>query len=174
MNRGKIGVQMMTIRNEIEQLGLYETLRKVRELGYTALGVSWLPMTETNITQLQRAMEDFGIEIAAIGCGLQDISAEIKYPGDTLQNNFDKIVADCKKLGCSRLRIGSMPLPYCASPGKMLECAEIMEGYAARLAERGIELHFHGHSFEFFAWILLSSSGSSFQRVQELFHCHSE
>ena len=32
--KGKIGVQMMTIRNEIEQLGLYETLRKVRELGY--------------------------------------------------------------------------------------------------------------------------------------------
>lgn len=150
MGKGKIGVQMMTIRNEIEALGLYETLRRVRELGYTALGVSWLPMTPENISQLQRAMEDFGIEISAIGCGLQDISAEIKYPGDTLQNNFDKIVADCQTLGCSRLRIGSMPLAYCASPEKMLECADIMEGYAARLAEHNIELHFHGHSFEFY------------------------
>lgn len=150
MNRGKIGVQMMTIRNEIEQMGLFETLKKVRELGYTALGVSWLPMTEENIVQLQKAKDELGIEISAIGCGLQDISAEIKYPGDTLQNNFDKIVKDCKRLGCKRLRIGSMPLPYCATPEKMLECGDIMESYAARLAEEGIELHFHGHSFEFF------------------------
>lgn len=150
MNKGRIGVQMMTIRNEIAELGLYETLKQVRELGYSALGVSWLPMTEENISQLQRAVSELGFEISALGCGLQDISPEIKYPGDTLQNNFDKIVADCKRLGCNRVRIGSMPLAYCASPEKMLECADIMEGYAARLAEHGIELHFHGHSFEFY------------------------
>lgn len=150
MNKGKIGVQLNTLRNEIAQIGLYEALKQVSAMGFTAIEVSWLPMTPENIAQLQRAVTDFGLEVAALGCGLQDISPEIKYPGDTLQNNFDKIVADCKTIGCSIVRIGSMPLAYCASPEGMLRCGEIMETYAARLAKHGIELHFHGHSFEFY------------------------
>lgn len=150
MSKGKIGVQLNTLRNEISRIGLYEALKQMRALGFSAVEVSWLPMTPENIAQLQKAVADFGLEVAALGCGLQDISPEIKYPGDTLQNNFDKIVEDCKTIGCRIVRIGSMPLAYCASPEKMLECGDIMEGYAARLAEHGIELHFHGHSFEFY------------------------
>ena len=76
MNKGKIGVQLNTLRNEIAQIGLYEALKQVSSMGFTAIEVSWLPMTPENIAQLQRAVTDFGLEVAALGCGLQDICQE--------------------------------------------------------------------------------------------------
>lgn len=63
MNKGKIGVQLNTLRNEIAQIGLYEALKQVSAMGFTAIEVSWLPMTPENIAQLQRAVTDFGLEV---------------------------------------------------------------------------------------------------------------
>lgn len=152
MEKGTIGVQMMMLKGEVQQHGIYTVMSRLAEMGFHAVEVSQLAMTAENIAQLQRGQRDFGVQVAAMSCGLEDLSPEYKYPGDTLKNDFDKIVADCHAVDCPILRIGMLPMSYAASPERMLEMTELLEGYAVRLKEQGIDLYYHAHTFEFYRW----------------------
>lgn len=152
MQTGKIGVQMMMLKNEVEEYGFYEVMRRLTEIGYHAVEVSQIPMTSENIKEMQRASKDFDMDIAAMSCGLADLSPEIKYPGDTLENNFDKIVADCHAVDCTILRVGMLPLTKATTIEDMLEVVDELEEYASRLKEHGIDLYYHPHNFEFVLW----------------------
>lgn len=149
MTVGKIGVQMMMLKDKVAENGIYKVLKEIHEIGYHAVEVSQIDMTEDNILEMQRAMEDFDMEIAAMSCGVADIAEDQKYPGDTLEDNFDKIVADCKAVDCTILRIGMLPVNYMGSKEKALEFAEICEDYAKLLKEEGIDLYYHAHNMEF-------------------------
>ena len=74
-------------------------MRKLEELGYGAVEVSQIPMTEENVADLKRASEDFDIKIAALSAGLEPMLPGM--PGETLTKDFDKIVRDCKTLDCN-------------------------------------------------------------------------
>ena len=45
-------------------------------------------MSEHNVSEMQRAINDLGIEISAMSCGVEDISETEKFPGDTLQKQY--------------------------------------------------------------------------------------
>lgn len=150
MKKGKIGVQMMMLRKEIEEHGLYNTLEKLHNLGYHAIEVSQIFMTEENLKQLKKATSDFGMEIIAMSCGIDHLSEEMKYPGDTLRHDFQKIIDDCKAVDCNILRIGMMPLAFASSPEKMFELIELCESYATELKKHGIDLYYHAHNMEFY------------------------
>lgn len=147
MTKGKIGVQMMMLKDKVQELGAYETMKKISELGYHAVEVSQIPMTEENVAELKRASEDFNIEIAAMSAALEPMLPGA--PGETLQKDFDKIVSDCKTLNCNFLRIGMMPLHLMGSKDEILGFVERAEEMAHRLAEHGIELYYHTHHLEF-------------------------
>ncbi|WP_436853849.1 sugar phosphate isomerase/epimerase family protein [Staphylococcus caeli] len=149
MTKPQIGVQMMMLKQKVEEEGIYTVLQKLNDLGYHAVEVSQIEMTPHNISEMQRAIKDFGMNIAAMSCGVEDISAEQKYPGDTLQHDFDKIVADCKAVDCTILRIGMLPMNYMGSKERTLEFAKICDNYAQRLKEEGIDLYYHAHNIEF-------------------------
>ncbi|PGY11154.1 sugar phosphate isomerase/epimerase [Bacillus sp. AFS031507] len=147
MKKGKIGVQMMMLKGKVDELGAYETMRKVRELGYGAVEVSQIPMTAENVEELKRASEDFDIKIAALSAALEPMLPGA--PGETLTNDFEKIVNDCKTLDCNFLRIGMLPLTCMGHKDKIMEFIEKAEAMAHRLAEYGIELYYHTHHLEF-------------------------
>ncbi|RBW70058.1 sugar phosphate isomerase/epimerase family protein [Bacillus taeanensis] len=147
MKKGKIGVQMMMLKGKVEELGVYETMRKLNELGYHAVEVSQIPMTAENVAELKRASTDFNIKIAALSAGLDPILPGA--PGETLTSDFDKIVSDCKTLDCYFLRIGMMPLNIMDDKEKIIEFIDRAEGMAERLAEHGIALYYHTHHLEF-------------------------
>lgn len=147
MKKGKIGVQMMMLKGKVDELGAYETMRKVRELGYGAVEVSQIPMTAENVAELKRASEDFDIKIAALSAALEPMLPGA--PGETLTNDFEKIVNDCKNLDCNFLRIGMLPLTCMGHKDKIMEFIEKAEAMAHRLAEYGIELYYHTHHLEF-------------------------
>ena len=143
MAKGKIGVQMMMLKDKVEELGAYETMKKISELGYHAVEVSQIPMTPENVAELKRASEDFDIKIAAMSAGLEPMLPGA--PGETLQNDFDKIVSDCKTLNCNFLRIGMMPLHLMGNKDDIMGFVDRAEAMAHRLAEHGIELYYHTH-----------------------------
>lgn len=147
MKKGKIGVQMMMLKGKVEELGVYETLRQVRELGYGAVEVSQIPMTAENVAELKRASEDFDIKIAALSAALEPMMPGM--PGETLANDFDKIVSDCKTLNCNFLRIGMLPFTTIGHKDKIMEFVQKCDEVADRLAEHGIELYYHNHHIEF-------------------------
>jgi sugar phosphate isomerase/epimerase len=147
MKKGKIGVQMMMLKGKVEELGTYETMKQVNELGYHAVEVSQIPMTPENVAELKRASNDFDIKIAAMSAGLEPMLPGA--PGETLTNDFEKIVSDCKALDCNFLRIGMMPLHLMGDKDKIMGFVERAEAMAHRLAEHGIELYYHTHHLEF-------------------------
>ena len=55
MSKGKIGVQMMMLKEKVEEIGIYKTMQKIAELGYSCVEVSQIPMTEENVAELKRS-----------------------------------------------------------------------------------------------------------------------
>ncbi|KMY49917.1 sugar phosphate isomerase/epimerase family protein [Peribacillus loiseleuriae] len=147
MKKGKIGVQMMMLKGKVEEFGAYETMRKINELGYHAVEVSQIPMTAENVSELKRASLDFDIKIAAMSAALEPMLPGA--PGETLTDDFEKIVSDCKTLDCNFLRIGMLPLTVMGDKDKIMDFINKAEVMAERLADHGIELYYHTHHLEF-------------------------
>jgi len=145
VKKGKIGIQMSTVRPNIEKLGLYETLKACANLGYRCVEVSQIPMNDENIEALKKAQNEFGMDIAAINAVVEPMR-----PGmDCLENDYDKIVAYCRELNCNMLRIGSGPIFNIHSKEDVLAYCNKVEQYAKRLKEDGIDYYYHNHAFEF-------------------------
>jgi len=147
MKKGKIGVQMMMLKQKVEELGVYETMKKLYELGFGAVEVSQIPMTEENVAELKRASQDFNIKIAALSAALEPMYENA--PGEALTTHFDKVVNDCKTLDCHFVRIGMLPFTVMGDKDKIMGFIGRAEEMANRLAEHGIELYYHTHHVEF-------------------------
>jgi sugar phosphate isomerase/epimerase len=147
MKKGKIGVQMMMLKSKVDELGVYETMRKLHELGFGAVEVSQIPMTVENVAELKRASKDFDIKIAALTAGVDPVYPGA--PGETLTTDFEKIVNDCKTLNCNFLRIGMVPFSAIGRKDKIMEFVKKAESVAEKLAEHGIDLYYHNHHVEF-------------------------
>ncbi|XJS11309.1 sugar phosphate isomerase/epimerase family protein [Aerococcaceae bacterium WGS1372] len=144
MTTAKIGVQAMMLKEKFEELGAYETLKKVSELGYNAVEISQIPMTEENVQEIKRARDDFNLEIASLSANVSP------SPGnDDLETQFDKIVNDCKTLDVDLLRIGMLPFASMKNLDTVLEFCHKANDYAIKLKEHGINLYYHNHHIEF-------------------------
>ncbi|NCC07362.1 MAG: sugar phosphate isomerase/epimerase [Clostridia bacterium] len=146
-NKGLIGVQMMMLKGKVEEMGAYEVLKKLAEMGYHCVEISQIPMTEENVAQMKKACDEFGIKIAACSAALEPMMPGM--PGEYLVSDFDKIVADCKTLGCNFLRIGMLPMTCMGSKEKVIDFVTRADAMAEKLKEHGIELYYHNHHIEF-------------------------
>ncbi|WP_243844235.1 TIM barrel protein [Salinibacterium sp. ZJ454] len=142
----KIGVQAMMLKDSFAEVGAFETLRRVSEIGYHAVEVSQIPMTPENVAQLDRARTELGMEIGALSAALNKRPGA---PNDSLTDDFDKIVDDATTLHSSMLRIGMLPFDAMASLDKVIQFAEQSNEIAGRLQEHGISLYYHNHHIEF-------------------------
>ena len=146
MKKGKIAVQMMMLKGAVQELGVYETMRKLNELGYHAVEVSQIPMTVENVAEFKRAAEDFDIKIAALSATIEPKPGS---SGDNLTDDFQKIVDDCKALDCNYLRIGMLPTTILGDKDKIMDFIHSAEAMAERLDEHGIHFYYHNHHLEF-------------------------
>ncbi|WP_394275241.1 sugar phosphate isomerase/epimerase family protein [Luteococcus sp.] len=136
-----LGVQMMMLKDKVSEMGMWPVLEKIAELDLKAVEVSQIPMDEANTAALERGVKELGIEVGALSVGL--------HPGpmlmDTLAEDFDKIVTDCRRLDCRFLRIGMMPFTAMVSKQACEQWAAEVQPYAARLKAEGIALCYHNH-----------------------------
>jgi sugar phosphate isomerase/epimerase len=147
MTKGTIGVQMMMLKNKVEEIGAYETMKEIHELGFRSVEVSQIPMTEENVQAMKRASDAFNLDITAISAPLEPM-----MPGMTqenLINDYEKIVQDCKTLDCEFIRIGMLPLTLMGDKDKILDFIHRAEEIAIKLASEGIKLYYHTHHIEF-------------------------
>ena len=141
-----IGVQASTIKASFAQDGTYETLRKVADLGYRAIEISQVAMTPENVAQMRRAQDGLGVKVAALSASL---TTPVGVPGDSLTDSYEKILADCRALGTSILRIGMLPFDAMTSLERVREFARQTNEVARRLADDGVDLYYHNHHVEF-------------------------
>jgi sugar phosphate isomerase/epimerase len=142
----KIGVQAMMLKDSFAEIGPFETLRKVSAIGYNAVEISQIPMTPENVAELDRSRNELGMDIAALSVAMETPKGR---PGDSLQDHFDKIVDDAKRLDSKLLRIGMLPFPAMRSIGAVIDFAKQANEYAERLQEQGLGLYYHNHHIEF-------------------------
>ena len=142
----RIGVQTMMLKKEFEADGAFATLKRLSDLGFNAVEISQIPMSEANVEEIDRARVELGMEVAALSASLE---TPVGAPGESLTSDFDKIVADCKRLSCQMVRIGMMPFSAMASQQALLDFCSRSNEMAARLAEAGIGLYYHNHHVEF-------------------------
>jgi sugar phosphate isomerase/epimerase len=141
----RIGVQAMMLKQSVDEIGVFESLRRVRDIGYRAVEISQIPMVEQNVSDLERARHELGIDIAAISAGLTK-----SFPGsDSLEDDLDKIVADAHRLGAGMVRIGMLPFDAMGSLDLVLDFCDRTDAYARSLADSGIGLYYHNHHIEF-------------------------
>ncbi len=142
----KIGVQAMMLKTQFAEDGAFATLKRLSEVGFHAVELSQISMAKDDVAEIDRARSEFGMEIAALSATLETPEG---MPGDSLANDFDKIVEDCRLLDTTIVRIGMMPFWAMASHQALLEFCTKCEEMAARLAELEIRLCYHNHHVEF-------------------------
>lgn len=142
----KIGVQAMMLRESVAEHGAFETLRRVREIGYAAVEISQIPMTPENVGELERSRDELGVDIAALSANLT------RSPGvanDALEGDLEKIVADCERLGTRMVRIGMLPFDCMTDLDRVLDFCDRANSAAVQLAQSGVRLYYHNHHVEF-------------------------
>lgn len=142
----KIGVQAMMLRESVAEIGAFESLRRVREIGYGAVEISQIPMTPENVGELERARDELGMDVAALSANLTRTQG---VANDALEGDLEKIVADCKRLGTDMVRIGMLPFECMTDLDKVLDFCDRTNSAAVRLAESGVRLYYHNHHIEF-------------------------
>ncbi len=147
MKKAKIGVQMMVLKDKVGELGIYDLIQQVAKMGYPSVEISQIPMTEENVNQLRKASLDFGVDISSCSATIDPMFPGM--PGETLTNDFDKIVEDLRKLECRYLRLGMIPFSMIGNREGFIEFAKKAEDMGVRLKEKGIHLYYHNHHVEF-------------------------
>ncbi|MFP5416333.1 MAG: sugar phosphate isomerase/epimerase family protein [Actinomycetes bacterium] len=137
-----LGVQMMMLKNQVADQGMYPVLERLKALDVDAVEVSQIPMDETNTAALERGASELGIQVGALSVGLKPGPTTT---GDNVEEHFDKIVADCRRLGVRFVRIGMMPFTAMVSKESCEAWAAEVEPAASRLAAEGITLCYHNH-----------------------------
>ena len=141
-----VGVQMMMVGQQVADDGMLPVLERIAGLGYTSVEVSQIPTNEENVSALETARTELGIETAALSVALQK---SVVATGDALDVDFDKIVNDCRRLDCSYLRIGMMPFPAMVSKPAVEEFARQCEEASQRLLAEGVQLAYHNHHVDY-------------------------
>ena len=147
MNKPTIGVQMMMLRNKIEELGIKETFKKVKEIGFSTVELSQVPMTPENVEAIRESLDELDMRVCATSGALKAMAPGMKM--ENLRDDFDKIVADTKALGCKYIRIGMISFDCLGSKDKIVEYTKELNEMGKRLKEQGLELYYHNHHVEF-------------------------
>jgi sugar phosphate isomerase/epimerase len=142
----KIGVQAMMLKDSFAEIGPFETLRKVADIGYRTVEVSQIPMDAKNVAELDRARAELGVEFAALSAQVDGEKDQTPY---AVLKDLDRTVADCQRLGTKMLRIGMLPMSELRSEQRILDYAKRANEAAEALGEHGIALYYHNHHVEF-------------------------
>lgn len=148
LEKGLIGVMLMMVKEDVAKHGIYAVMKRLKEMGFNAVEVSQIAMTPDFVSELGRACKELDMEVTSLSCYLAPVFAGSKIAGDTLAEDFDKIVQDCKTLNCTTLRTGMLPMSCMESDEAAMEFVEDCERYALRLKEHGINYYYHAHHME--------------------------
>ena len=141
-----VGVQMMMVREQVAADGLLPVLERIAGLGYTSVEMSQIPVHEANVSALEQGRAELGVEVAALSVALNKSPVAT---GDALDSDFDKVVDDCRRLNCSYLRIGMMPVSAMVTKVAVEEFARQCEDASQRLLASGIQLAYHNHHVDY-------------------------
>lgn len=139
MAQPRLAAQLYTIREYTKTAAeLAASLKRVREIGYTAVQVSAIgPIPDGEVKAI---VDDLGLTIC---------NTHVR-PSEALWNNLDAVIAQHRAWGCRHVAIGSMPNAF-REEGEagFYRFAREASEIGRRLHEAGLTFSYHNHAFEF-------------------------
>lgn len=131
-----IALQLYSVRNEVEA-DLDGTLKQVKEMGYD--GVEFAGLYGHSPEEVRDLCKKYG---------LVPISAHVNL-GETLKNGVEKTYDAYRTIGCSYVTIPHVSVNYCKKEEDFPELVKICEILGKAAKEKGMQLCYHNHDFEF-------------------------
>ncbi|MDJ1134455.1 sugar phosphate isomerase/epimerase family protein [Streptomyces iconiensis] len=145
--RGKLGIQLYTIRDQTKALGFARVFEELRRYGYDSVEFAGYTQGTGDISlrQLKRLMRDNG---------LRGIGSHVGYysgnPADyTFATQLDKVVDDAAALGVPHVGTAASPDRYGRTVDAWKRAAEDFNTYGAAARKRGLKFYQHNHQMEF-------------------------
>jgi len=135
MLKNVVGAQLYTAREFTKDLpGVAETLKKVADIGYTAIQISGFgPVNDQEVAKL---VEDNGLTVASTHTG---------WP--LFLNDLDAVIETHKLWKCDHPAIGGLPGEY-HTPDGLKRFLDELAPIAERLAQEGMDFSYHNHNHE--------------------------
>ena len=135
MLKNVVGAQLYTAREFTKDLpGVAETLKKVANIGYTAIQISGFgPLDPQEVAKL---VEDNGLTVASTHTG---------WP--LFLNDLDTVIETHKLWKCDHPAIGGLPGEY-HTPDGLKRFLDELAPIAERLAQEGMDFSYHNHNHE--------------------------
>lgn len=132
----KVAAQLYTVRDHLKTpADIGRALARIRQIGYQAVQLSGLGPIDP--AELKRILDGEGLVVSATHVSWQE-----------LQGSTEPIIERQKIWECEDLAIASMPKEYRTAEGFAQFGREAAEK-ARELAQSGLRLSYHNHSFEF-------------------------
>lgn len=146
----KIGVNTPLLKESIAEIGIYETMRKVSDMGYHYIEISQIALSPENVKEFKRAQDDFGIQVCSVSV---DVEPQPVTPDRVrkmnVRDDFEQIVEACKILGCTHARTFIIGTDDFSSEKNIKSFAARMDAAAKKLEAEGIDYSYHPHNFEY-------------------------
>ncbi|MCI0392623.1 MAG: sugar phosphate isomerase/epimerase [Acidobacteria bacterium] len=134
--KGKLGLQLYSLRFEFKKNGLGPTLDWVSQQGFRALeGGGTYGLTHMEFrAELDRR-------------GMKMVSVFASY--DMLRDNVDEVIANAKVMGAEYVLCGWIPHKDAFTAEDVKKAAEVFNRAGARIRAAGLEFCYHPHGYEF-------------------------
>lgn len=134
----KIGVQTFTVRRA-QKKSIREAYLPLLEMGIGNFEIARMEFNERNALAVKELIDEFGIEVSAI-------QVKPKY----IFGDVSGVSEFCRITGCRRAVISMLPFGcILGSDARFYEFLGRLDGQAKIYAERGIELGYHHHNWEY-------------------------
>ncbi len=130
-----VALQLYTVRDSMEA-DFLGTLRKVAEMGYTAVEIE--NPTDMPAADLRALLADLGLRAVASHIGFDD-----------LENDPSGAVAVAKELGCDYAVCPAIPDERRGDAAAYRVLARVLDRAGAAAREQGLIFAYHNHAYEF-------------------------
>ncbi|MFG3258576.1 sugar phosphate isomerase/epimerase family protein [Streptomyces sp. NPDC048172] len=145
--RGKLGIQLYTLRDQTQALGFARVFEELRRYGYDSVEFAGYTQGTGDISlrQLRRLMRDNG---------LRGIGSHVGYYSDnpddyTFATQLDKVVDDAAALGLPHVGTAASPDRYGRTVDAWKRAAADFNAYGEAARKRGLKFYQHNHQMEF-------------------------
>ncbi|MEU5271294.1 sugar phosphate isomerase/epimerase family protein [Streptomyces hygroscopicus] len=145
--RGHLGIQLYTLRDQVQSLGFARVFQELARYGYDQVEFAGYTQGTGDITlkRLRRLMRDNG---------LRGIGSHVGYYSDdpkayTFATNLTQVLDDAEELGLPHVGTASGPWRYGTTVDGWKRCAEEFNTYGAAARARGLKFYQHNHAEEF-------------------------